>query len=722
LAFLKFVIARLLLIMENKIAADATVQSEVQHAVIAALENEVDAELARLENLDDEVLRQLRQKRVQELKAKEEERENWRLCRHGEYTEITSEREFFDFGTRCKRFIVHFYRDSTMRCKILDKHLQILATKHIESKFCKQNVEKADFIVKRLNIRVIPTLALFLDGKAVYYIRGFDEFGGTDDFTTETVEAVLAERNLIFSTDETHGFTKRLAKAKICCSSMSASVKMIEGNQRKKKNRINHHEKLLETLEKAVLGGKLGSVNALGAISANDDIDEDSPLVSTTAKRERAVVMEESEERNSAWVDEDDLDKVNLLDQPARLVNKMHIRGETEFGGEAYSERLKRTFENVTHTKTCPAWASNVKRKRRSSDNEESSEDEADVFVRSTGKCLGKTDALLSKKLSCKRLRDLIFEEGKHKKNSFVHSVEFHRESQVLLVSKRRSEINLYQIDGKENNSLHRATFEHYTVDKAHFSADGGWIIVGSALYDHFYYFDMHAGKIVKVRPINGVTKSKESGEFLPSPDGKVIVLFGRWGQMYVVSAKTFELMWTLKLNESVKSAAFSSDGSHLYTYSKDGNVYIWDVAMQNYFQKFPDSGCVSGLSIAISQNSNYLACGSSVGVVNLYSVESALQTAQPKLLKGISNLTTAADLLRFNGSSEILALGSSKKPNALKLLHVQSRTVFENFPMSTCKLGNVKCVDFSPNGGYMCVGNNSGRAMLFRMLHYESY
>ncbi|XP_003377500.1 U3 small nucleolar RNA-associated protein 18-like protein [Trichinella spiralis] len=257
---------------------------------------------------------------------------------------------------------------------------------------------------------------------------------------------------------------------------MSASVNMIGGNQRKKKNRKNRHEKLLETLEKAVLGGKLGSLDDLDAIAASDDIDEDSLLVPTTSERERAVVMDDSEERNSAWVDEDDLDKVNLLDQPARLVNKMHIRGETEFGGEAYSERLKRTFEKVTHTKTCPAWASNVKRKRRSSDNEESSEDEADVFVRSTGKCLGKTEVLLSKKLSCKRLRDLIFEEGKQKRN----------------------------IDGKENNSLHRATFEQYTVDKAHFSADGGWIIVGSALYDHFYYFDMHAGKIVKVRPING--------------------------------------------------------------------------------------------------------------------------------------------------------------------------------------------------------------------------
>ena len=33
--------------------------------------------------------------------------------------------------------VCHFYREETFRCKIMDKHLAILAKKHVETKFCK---------------------------------------------------------------------------------------------------------------------------------------------------------------------------------------------------------------------------------------------------------------------------------------------------------------------------------------------------------------------------------------------------------------------------------------------------------------------------------------------------------------------------------------------------------------------------------------------------------
>ena len=58
-------------------------------------------------------------------------------------------------------FILFFF----FRCKIFDKHLEILAKKHLETKFMKLDVEKAPFLTQRLKIRVIPTLALVIDGK-----------------------------------------------------------------------------------------------------------------------------------------------------------------------------------------------------------------------------------------------------------------------------------------------------------------------------------------------------------------------------------------------------------------------------------------------------------------------------------------------------------------------------------------------------------------------------
>ena len=53
------------------------------------------------------------------------------------------------------------------RCKIVDKHLEILAPQHIECKFMKIDAEKSKFLTDRLKVRVLPTLVLLRDNKTV---------------------------------------------------------------------------------------------------------------------------------------------------------------------------------------------------------------------------------------------------------------------------------------------------------------------------------------------------------------------------------------------------------------------------------------------------------------------------------------------------------------------------------------------------------------------------
>lgn len=86
---------------------------------------------------------------------------------------------------------------SCLRCKILDKHLSVMAKKHLETKFIKLNVEKAPFLTERLRIKVIPTLALVKDGKTKDYIVGFTDLGNTDDFSTEMLEWRLGCSDII---------------------------------------------------------------------------------------------------------------------------------------------------------------------------------------------------------------------------------------------------------------------------------------------------------------------------------------------------------------------------------------------------------------------------------------------------------------------------------------------------------------------------------------------
>lgn len=161
------------------------------------VEEEVDAKLSKLNEMDEDDFERLREKRLDALKKAQKQKQELLSKGHGEYREIPSEKDFFSEVKESKNVVCHFYRNSTFRCKILDKHLAILAKKHVETKFIKLNVEKAPFLTERLRIKVIPTLALVLDGKTKDYVVGFTDLGNTDEFSTEMLEWRLGCADII---------------------------------------------------------------------------------------------------------------------------------------------------------------------------------------------------------------------------------------------------------------------------------------------------------------------------------------------------------------------------------------------------------------------------------------------------------------------------------------------------------------------------------------------
>ncbi|XP_028583722.2 thioredoxin domain-containing protein 9 [Podarcis muralis] len=161
------------------------------------VEEQLDAEIKKLDNVDDDELEILKQRRLEGLKKAQQQKQEWLSNGHGEYVEIPSERDFFEQVKRSNKVVCHFYKDTSFRCLILDKHLTVLAKKHIETRFIKLNAEKAPFLCERLRIKVIPTLALVKDGKTQDYVVGFTDLGNTDDFTTETLEWRLGCADII---------------------------------------------------------------------------------------------------------------------------------------------------------------------------------------------------------------------------------------------------------------------------------------------------------------------------------------------------------------------------------------------------------------------------------------------------------------------------------------------------------------------------------------------
>lgn len=139
----------------------------------------------------------LRRKRMEEMKRGQKQKQEWLANGHGTYREIRDQQDFFDQVKASKRVVAAFYRSSTARCEIVDKHLSLLAQKHIETKFIKINAEKSPFLVERLKIWMIPTIVLIKDTHTEHSIVGFDEFGAVDDFDTDVVERVLHEHAML---------------------------------------------------------------------------------------------------------------------------------------------------------------------------------------------------------------------------------------------------------------------------------------------------------------------------------------------------------------------------------------------------------------------------------------------------------------------------------------------------------------------------------------------
>jgi thioredoxin-like negative regulator of GroEL len=128
--------------------------------------------------------------------------------------EITDTKEFFNAAKKSSRMIVHFYRSVTPRCQIVDAHFERLAPTHLETRFVKIDAEKSPYLVEKLGIILMPTIVLIKEGKTEHSIHGFDEFGGTDDFTTSDMAYVLAAHKVLnFEADRSEEINQRAARA-----------------------------------------------------------------------------------------------------------------------------------------------------------------------------------------------------------------------------------------------------------------------------------------------------------------------------------------------------------------------------------------------------------------------------------------------------------------------------------------------------------------------------
>ncbi|XP_033208825.1 U3 small nucleolar RNA-associated protein 18 homolog [Belonocnema kinseyi] len=408
--------------------------------------------------------------------------------------------------------------------------------------------------------------------------------------------------------------------------------------------------------------------------------------------------------KEKAWIDEDD-DRYSV-DKAFNAQNRKLPDGRPE---NKYSELLHNKFSDVFGT---PKWAD--LKKDEDADSEES---DSEILKHSSHKVAPKSKKLRKGTIELKAVTDI--NRKTHNEGPYITSVQFHPTSTVGLVAGSSGVLSLFEIDGRENSKLHSLKFQRFPISAARFLKEGTQIVAGSLSHAHCFTYDLMSGSTRKTALPHGITNMKK---FEVSPDEKYLAICGRLGEIHILSSITKELIRTIKMNKKCNALAFTPDSQKLITHGESTEMYVWDMRNQSCMHRAIDDGCLSAASIAISASGQFLATGSKQGVVNVYDTNSVLQKKSPTPLKILLNLVTSITSLKFNPTSEMLAVSSSKKANAFKLMHLPSFTVFSNFPTFQTKMYNPLALDFSPGSGFLSVANNKNHAYLYRLKHYGNY
>jgi len=417
--------------------------------------------------------------------------------------------------------------------------------------------------------------------------------------------------------------------------------------------------------------------------------------------------------RKAAWEDEDD-DTICERDVVANLTKARGTRGSREESHKKYQKVVESKFIQVIGS--TPDWAN--------LDNKETLSDDDDEMMRTTGNYLSEEKSSILPKTTLNFKNLPAMNSTTRSEGAVLKAVEFNPIFQVGLVAGSTSNglgsATLFQIDGSENQKIQSFKFPKFPIKCAKFLQDGRHFAVGSNLYGHFFVYNMEAGKQTRI-DWNKTQERRNMKKFIISPDGSIMVFIGNSGRMYLFDCKTLSHVDTLQAPGEVTAATFNIQGTRMYTHGITGEVHIWDMSNRVCIHKFIDDGCIQGTSIDISPNSQYLACGSNSGIVNIYDTADLTKNI-PTPVKILDKLVTPISDVKFNATSEILAMASDYKDEAIKLVHFPSMTIFGNFPREHKMIRRVQVMNFSPNSGYFAFGNNGGLAPIYRLKHYKAY
>lgn len=435
---------------------------------------------------------------------------------------------------------------------------------------------------------------------------------------------------------------------------------------------------------------------------------------------------DESDDEDVAWRDSEDEEiSISLLasDKLKKLRKK---ETDSTISGKAYVSRLRSQFEKIYPR---PKWADAT-----FSDDDENSEDEVmdqsdeeqgEVGdVKALAKILQKTQnfqnnksskLLPPNKLDITRLKDA---NQKHASRAAIQTLSFHPTHPLLLTGGYDRSVRIYHVDGKINNVVTTIHLRDTSIQSAAFNPNSKINkVYAGGRRRYMYSWDLQTGAVEKISRMYGHEETQKSFEnFKVSPKGSYIGLVGNSGWVNILSSATSLWVQGFKIEGTIVDFDWSVNEDFIVAINSTGDIWEFSLKTKQVVKKWRDETGVGITKIRLGgKNNRWCAVGSDSGIVTVYD----RLTSTKKPVGTLDHLVTSISSLEFSSDGQVLCMASRAKKDALRLIHLPSCKVFQNWPTSGTPLGKVTAVAFSPNNEMISIGNEAGKVRLWRLNHY---
>ncbi|EPT26772.1 WD-40 repeat protein [Toxoplasma gondii ME49] len=563
----------------------------------------------------------------------------------------------------------------------------------------------------------------------------------------------------------------REREAKDAASSQGVDGDAADSLQPRKKKR--HGEKDETNGE-----GATAAPAAKNGAASSEDREEEASSSEGRASEETGDAREANRDSRRVWVDPDDACvSVNICAN--RKLRKLRVSEQEEtLGGDALQKRLATLHRRLVQSQASTSWVEKARQRKREAEvardaqkreagDSDVSDDASSPHVTQTGQSVAgiqsgssvfsskgllrrlarerKTGALVEatreripqKKIVIRRLANANEAEPSA---SVISALEFHPRTSLLMTAGRDQALRLFSVDGKENRKVESVFLQDFPVLAARFTRHngGGQILAISNANRSLAEYDLETGSVNKIPGIAG-RRQERCFHFLEMGGGRR----AEDASSFLVTQKTFalasansqdvllcdvqskRLLNVFSMNANVAALAFHPTKEAIFTADREAFIYEWDLRSGNCVSKFQDASCLRLSAMAASpaaclsstyEASSFLATGSRTGYVDFFSLSDSAST---KPVKELGNLTTEISTLAFHPSNQLLCAASRWKKDALRLIHLPSLTVYQNWPTERTPLRYVTAADFSCDNGFLAVGNDRGNALLYQIRHF---